>query len=277
MAIPSFVAVAEDRNTGSAITLPVPAGAAGELLVAVLGVKINPSTSTPAGWTPIIAGFNGCVSASDPSIGIRAQLSAWWKVSDGTETSVSFTLDTAGNISQASGGVLRYSGADTTDPIDVFACGNGTSAAPTAPSVTTTSNDDRVLRLVVSDADDAKSLFTTEPATKRFEIESSVPFGPGASVTSEAVVTAASDEGQATAGPTGTAAWALPSSDQWAAMTVAIKPASTGGNGGTEPSGCLGAILALIKRILEAIANAIKKLVEALTGWWRRRKGTGGK
>jgi hypothetical protein len=54
-------------------------------------VKQNPSPATPAGWTPIIAGFNQCVSASDPSIGIRAQLNSWWKIADGSETSVTFT------------------------------------------------------------------------------------------------------------------------------------------------------------------------------------------
>ncbi len=254
MAVPTFVGVSEDRNGtpqgSSSLTLPVPSGSAGELLVAVVGVKINPSTTTPAGWTPIIAGFNGCTSASDPGLGIRAQLSAWWKISDGTESSVSFTFGP--NVSQGSGGVLRYAGADPASPIGPFSCDKGSSAAPTAPSVDTVSSDNRILRLVVSDADQAKSLFTSEPATKRFEIESTTVFGPGTAYTIDAVVTAASDAPQAGAGATGTAAWALPSIDQWAAMTVAIQPPADGGG---QP-GC-GAIIA---RVVEALRELLERL-----------------
>jgi hypothetical protein len=261
MAVPSFVGVAEGRNGtpegAGSLTLSVPAGSSGDLLVAVVGVKVNPSTTTPAGWIKIIAGFNGCTSTSAPQEGIRAQLSTWWKIADGSETSATFSFG-AGVTRQASGAILRYSGADPSSPIDASACGSGTSAAPAAPSVTTTSADDRILRMVVSDADDAKSLFTSEPATKRFEIESTTVFGAGSSYTSEAVITAGSDEAQAAAGATGTAAWALPSADQWAAQTVAIKPSA--GGGGEDQEGCVAAIIAVIRRILEGIINAIKNL-----------------
>ncbi|NND74271.1 MAG: hypothetical protein HKN44_04625 [Ilumatobacter sp.] len=274
MAIPTFVGVTEGRNgdpegSGS-LTLTVPAGAAGDLLVAVVGVKVNPSTSTPAGWTPIIAGFNGCVSASDPQIGIRAQLSSWWKISDGSETSVTVSFG-AGVTRQAAGGVLRYSGADSANPIDAFGCDKGTSTGPTAPTVTTTTADDRVLRLVASDADDAQSLFTTEPATKRFELASTSVFGPGSSYTGDAVVVAASDAGQAAAGASGTAAWALPSADQWAAQTVAIRSAGGGGNGDAQ-EGCLAAIVAIIRKIIEAIIAAINKAIKALVAWIKRKR-----
>ncbi len=278
MAVPAFVGVADDRNgspqgTGS-LALSVPPGASGDLLVAVVGVKVNPSTTNPSGWTPIIAGFNGCVSASDPQIGIRAQLSAWWKISDGTETSVSVTFG-AGVIRQASGGVLRYSGADPTNPIGGQGCDKGTSTTPTAPSITTTTADNRIVRLVVSDTDDADGEYTAEPATKRFEIPSTSVFGPGSSYTEDAVVTAASDAEQPSAGPTGTASWTLPATDQWASMTVAIQPA-----GVTDAQeGCLAAIIALIRKILEAIIDAIKKAIEALVGWIKgllgRRKKNG--
>ena len=257
MAVPSFVGVAEDRNGNpqgtTSITLPIPSGSDGDLLIAVLGVKENPSTATPAGWTPIIAGFNGCTSGQDPSIGIRAQLSAWWKIAAAGDTQVQFTWG-AQVIKQASGAVLRYSGADAANPIGPSNCDKGTSAAPTAPSVTTTSADNRVVRIAVTDADDAKSLFTSEPATKRFEIESTSVFGPGSSYTSEALVTAGSDAPQAAAGPTGTVAWALPSDDQWAAMTFSIQP-------GTEvPPGCVAALVEIIRRIWQSIIDAINRL-----------------
>ena len=162
----------------------------------------------------------------------------------------------AGVTKQASGAVLRYSGADATNPVDVSGCDKGSTAAPTAPSVTTTSADDRVVRLVVSDAEDARSLFTSEPATKRFEIESTSVFGPGSSYTIDAVVTAGSDAPQAAAGPSGTAAWALPVAEEWAAQTVAIRSADVG----AAQEGCARAIADVIRRIWESIVNGINSL-----------------
>lgn len=235
MAVPSFVGVADDRNANPqgtpSLTVPVPSGSAGDLLIAVVGVKDNPSTTTPQGWTAIIAGFNGCTSATEAGLGIRAQLSAWWKFA-GSETSVSFSFGP--NAIQAAGAVLRYAGTDPTSPIGPHACDKGADAAPTAPSVSTVSADNRIVRLVVADGDQARSLFTSEPATKRFELASTSVFGPGSSYSIDAVVVAGSDAGHAPAGPTGTAAWALPSTEQWATITVAVQPPA---GGATQP-GC---------------------------------------
>lgn len=276
MTVPTFVGVQSGRNgspqgTGS-LTLDVPAGASGDLLVAIVGVKLNPSTTTPAGWTPIIAGFNGCTTASESGTGIRGQLSTWWKVSDGSETSVTVSFG-AGVIRQASGAVLRYSGVDTTNPIDVSSCDKGTSSAPAAPSVTTTTADDRILRVVVADAEQAKSLFTSEPAAARFNIASTSVFGPGSSYTTDAVVTGGADEGQAAAGPTGTAAWALPIAEQWAAQTVAIRPAANQTDPDPVPNGCLAVILEILRKIFEAIRKALAALARWLKGLRNRRSG----
>ena len=76
MAVPLFVGAAEGRNAtpegSTSLTLPIPPGSDGDLLIAVVGVKENPATTTPSGWTPIIAGFNGCTSGTDTGYGIRA-------------------------------------------------------------------------------------------------------------------------------------------------------------------------------------------------------------
>ncbi len=277
MTVPAFVGVAEGRNgnpqaSGNTLTISVPSGAAGELLVAVIGVKTNPSTATPSGWTPIIAGFNQCVSGTDPQTGIRAQLNTFWRVADGSETSVTVNFG-AGVIHQASGAVLRYSGVDTNNPIDVSACDNGVSASPTAPSITTTVPDDRVIRAAVADTEDAKSVFTSEPATARFNHESTSVFGPGSSYTIDAVVTGGSDEPQATVGPTGTASWSLPAAEQWAAQTVAIRSADVG----AAQEGCAAAIVAIIRRIWESIINGINSLFKKGSAKMKeRREGTGG-
>ena len=206
------------------ITVGVPPGPAGDLLIFLVGVKINPSTTMPAGWTPIVAGFNDAICASDPSIGIRCQLSAFWRVSDGTETSVSVTFGPS-VVRQASGAVLRYSGADTTSPIGTHATQKATDSNVVAPSVTTSEADNTVLFVALTDADDAQSLFTSQPPTARFQQESTAPFGPGSSYTNDAVVLAASDRSYAAAGATGTVSWTLPAAEQYRTLSIPIRPA----------------------------------------------------
>lgn len=281
MAVPTFVAVGSDRNATpegtTSLTLPVPAGSAGELLIAVVAVKINPSTTTPAGWTPIVAGFNQNTCAPAAGVGIPCQLSTWWKIADGTESSISVTFGP--NPRQGAGAVLRYAGAHPTNPIAHHAIANGSSATPTAPALVTTSPDNLIVRAVVADADQAKSLFTAEPATARFELASTTVFGPGSSYTTDAVVVAGSDAPQPTPGDTGTAAWSLPSSDQWAAITIAVQPAEDpgGGDGDDQPSGCLAIIIAILKWILRAILRLLgllwKAIVAGFRSWRRRRSG----
>jgi hypothetical protein len=270
MAVPSFVGVEEGRNATpegtTSLSVAVPSGSAGDLLIAVVGVKDNPSTTTPQGFTPIIAGFNGCTSGTDTGYGIRAQLSAWWKIADGSETAISVSFGP--NPRQAAGAVLRYAGTDPTTPIGESACDKGSSASPTAPSVNTVSADNRVVRLVVADGDQARSLFTAEPATKRFELASTSVFGPGSSYSIDAVVVAGSDAAQAAAGATGTAAWTLPSLDQWAAITLAIQPPADGAG----QSGCAELIVRIIRIIIAAILAALRRLFEWLKGLLGRRR-----
>ncbi|MGI9645004.1 MAG: hypothetical protein ACR2O6_06825 [Ilumatobacteraceae bacterium] len=103
-----------------------------------------------------------------------------------------------------------------------------------------------------------------------------VVFGPGSSYTPDACVTAGSDAGQASPGPTGTASWALPSSDQWAAQTIAIRP-----DGFTDAQqGCAAVIVEFVRRIWEAIRDAVtggSKAVSAEVDKRRRGKGDDGK
>lgn len=225
---PGFVGVETD-NTGAAqtsLSVNLPAGAGGDLLVAVLGVKINPSTVTPSGWNavPGFAGFNGATCGSDQE-GIACQLAVFWRFADGGEgTSVTFTW--GGTLRQAAGAVLRYNNTDTVAPIGPAAEQNGASAETvTAPSIVTTAANSRVLRLAVAEAQDAESLLLTPPATERFNIPSFSPFSSGNSLIEDALVMAGSDAVQAAAGASGTAAWTLPSpGDEYVAASIAIQP-----------------------------------------------------
>ncbi len=218
---PSFVGVATAtgaNDNSTSVTVPVPAGAAGDLLVAVIGVKINPSTPIPTGFTavPGFGGFNQAICPSEAPDGIRCQLSVSWKISDGTETSISVVFGP--NPRQSVGAVLRYSGTDTTNPIGVTGTGNGVSTSPTAPSITTSVPNTRVLRVALADVDQAGGVFGSPPATSRFNVGSRTPLN------SESVALAASDAEFLAAGATGTAAWTLPSADGWLAASFEILP-----------------------------------------------------
>jgi hypothetical protein len=235
------------KNGGTSLSIPVPAStqgqASGDLLVAVLGVKVNPPTSGPSGWTAVsgMGGFNGATCASDQE-GIACQLTVFYKLASGSETSASFSW---GSTYQAAGAVLRYSRIDASSPIGDTGIQNGTSSSPTAPSVTTVRSESRVLSVALSEADDVRDSLTDlvlggAPTTPRFNLVSfpaasvdpSNGCGPplsGCSYIMDAVGLAASDIRRKTAGATPTVSWTLPGNDQWVAVTIEIKrPPDTG-------------------------------------------------
>lgn len=227
---PTFVGVQTARTTGSgfggastSLTVSVPAGTSGDLLIAVLGVGVNPSTATPSGWTPILAGFNAAPCATESGLGIRCQLNTWYRIADGTETSVTFTW--GGTFRQAAGAVLRYSDADTVNPIGAHATQSGTSTTPTAPSVTVPA-DTRVLRIAVADINDADSVFTATPAVSRFNL-ASTSTSPGDTFDEDGLVLGGSDSLFAAGGATGTASWSLPATEQWRTISIPILPVPT--------------------------------------------------
>jgi hypothetical protein len=217
---------------------------AGDLLIAVLGAKINPAVSGPPGWTviPQINGFNTAICASDDE-GIACNMTAYYKIADGSEQSVQFGFP-GGSPIQAAGAVMRYSRVDAASPIGAVGRQPGSSNAPTSPSITTTRADSRVLRLAISEADNVRNsltntVLTAEPPFARFNILSFPPAstdlatgcGPplsGCSYTNEAVGLAASDTVQQSVGATPTLSWSLPGTEQWLGVTIEIKkPADT--------------------------------------------------
>lgn len=232
------------KNGAMSLSIPVPAStvgtAKGDLLLALAAVKINPALTAPAGWTviPQINGFNTAICGSDGE-GIACNLTAYYKIAAGDETSVVFGWPTEGAPRQAAGAVLRYSRIDASAPIGAIGTQAGSSNTPTAPAVTTTRSESRVLRIAVSEADNVRNSLTTtilsgDPATSRFNILSFPPAsvslatgcGPplsGCSYTNEAVGLAASDDGQKNAGASGTATWSLPGTEQWLGVTIEIK------------------------------------------------------
>lgn len=94
--------------------------------------------STPAGWTPILR--------TDAPTATNMSMRSYYKVisnagGEPVNYTFNFTLASNGNPAtiRAAGGLIRYSGVNNADPLDVFAGANGTdSASPftvTAPTV----------------------------------------------------------------------------------------------------------------------------------------------
>ena len=223
--VPTFEGVAASTPGGT--LLPVPPStngtAAGDLLVAVVGVEVNPSTSFPGGWTAVAGhgGFNGatCTSDGDPP-GINCQLSVYWKIANGTETSVSVSFGPGTH--HAAGAVLRYSRFSVTNPIGNVNSQNGT-GNPVAPAITTAQEDTRLIRVAVGDTNpgaggDTQTPLLSGPENQRFSVQSSTP-----QVIARTVQAAGSGRGQRTAGPSGTATW-TGGGGNWVASTIAIRP-----------------------------------------------------
>lgn len=209
-------AVTQSGGTVNSLTVTKPSGVAeGDLLVAVLSSNLEAiSISGGAAWTlrASVANtgfcriFTSVAGASEPS-------------------SYTIATDDLDN-DQFGGTIFRVSGADTSSPVDVYGTNTGTSSTPTAPSITTTVAD---TLLFVGHALDANRLatpdtgFPTGYTGGRHEQTDS----PAACVHGSAY------KSQASAGSTGTAAFTCDSSDTWAALQLAIKPAA--GGGGPDP------------------------------------------
>ena len=167
------------------------------------GPVTTPTVVTaPAGWTQVTDGQSAA-----------GRLTTFWRLAAaGDPVSWSFGLSQS---TKAVGGIVGYSGADTTAPIDAFATGvSGSGGSHVAPSVTTTGVDRTVLSLVAVEAAAALA----EPATTLERVD----------IAGGAVVPTVSlgvfDVGQAVAGATGarTATSAVAPS---ATATIALRPA----------------------------------------------------
>ena len=137
---------AKAGTDGSSLTIAAPAStSAGDLLVAAVATDGDTSASLAPpggqGWTEIDITDNGN----------EVTLGAWWKLAGASEPSQQFTWSGA---EQAYAWTMRFTGHDSTDPIDVSNGSNTTSSSPTSPAVTTTVDSALILRLGAFDEDD---------------------------------------------------------------------------------------------------------------------------
>ena len=120
-------------NGATSLTIPVPAGVQqGDVLVAAIGVRGNPTITPPAGWTLVVNTPNGTTMREAVFVhvvGATAEPSSYaWTFS----------------VSQpAAGGMAAYSGVNTAAPVDAFlGQANASSGSITAPSVNTSGPGD---------------------------------------------------------------------------------------------------------------------------------------
>ena len=163
------------------VSIPVPPGenGSGDLLVAILGAPGNPNTSGPEGWTsvPGFGGFNGALCQSDGQ-GTACQLTVFYKIADGSESTASFSW---GGRRQAAAAVVRFSNVDVNEPIGAVDQQRGSSDTPRAPTIDTTRDGSRALRIAVGELDEAGRFLrgavalADEPPSSRLSIVSFPP------------------------------------------------------------------------------------------------------
>ncbi len=194
-------------NTATSVTVTNPAGTAvGDLLIGIVAVNAQPADlSASAGWTELDEG--NCAGGAN-----TCRMAIFYRYYDGTGASVTFSWN--GVARKAIAGVLRYTGAAGVPAVGTAATGN--SAAPTAPSVTTSVANTRIVRVFAAGNDVLSGAPYPGDHTGRYALQ----LGGGGSD----LASGAADRVQAAAGATGTAAFALTAAANWRAQTVVVTP-----------------------------------------------------
>ncbi len=221
---PAFAGSASAVNAANVTSLSVakPANTqANDLLIFIVAIDgdsnnsaINTPTGGTGGWTLVNEG--GCAGAG----GGACRLGVWRRIAlagDPATYSVTWT-----GSEEVTGVILRYTGVSTATPIDISSSGTGTSTTPTAPTATTTVANTRVLRIYAAD-NDVTAIADDNPYPTglrgRFNLASSA-------TDADAVTSGAAETLQATAGATGAVSFEIDDSQEWRAVTVAIRPDS---------------------------------------------------
>lgn len=193
----------------NSFAMPIPTHSSGDLLIAVIGTN-NPSADVfvPTGWS------SPSSTAEQTTGGNSARI--LWRISDGTEGS---TVTVSFNGFFAITAVVHaIAGAHATTPIRVYSFDSGLGGTPTAPSVTGTSGDRRLLMGAYNITGTAN---TPTGFTKRGDVS-----GTSSTRTEAALFTENSD---LTGGATGTADINNGVFTYWYAFTVTLQPAAAGG------------------------------------------------
>ena len=193
------------------LTINVPAGTTtGDVMIASVAVLPSAVTITPpSGWTSL--------NRVDQTAGNDSTQEIFYRVAGGSEPA-SYTWTFSGGIGGAAGGILSYSGVDTTSPIDVYG-GNPTPSGTshTASGVITTVDN----AMLVSVHSYSSAETWTPPAGMTEEVDAATLTTPNAAGISLEM----NDVIQAAVGATGDKiATAGGNADTGVAQILALKP-----------------------------------------------------
>jgi hypothetical protein len=193
------------NQTATSLVLPRPAEVvAGDVMVATLDGRGNPSFVAPGGWTLIRLDAHGYV----------VRKATYYKVATGSEPA-SYTWTWSG-VQAAAGGILAFANVDAGSPIVAHsgATSSGSSTSITAPSVSTIGGS-----MVVGLFDTAQNTTVGPPAglTEWFESTSNTGSYP--------VVSEAAGALQAAAGATGSRVATAGKPAQNIGQLIALRPA----------------------------------------------------
>jgi hypothetical protein len=197
-------------STGGAtsLTIGAPTGVvAGELEIASVSTQGTSVITPPSGWTQII----------DTQVGTSLQQASFWHLAGASEGTSTWTF---GSSSKAAGGIVAYSGVDTTSIVDAAAAQTGTSGtSATIPSVASVYSGDLVLG--IGSFNNSGTLIAGTSTTKRYSSTLATTNGP-ALLAQDATHSSTG----ATAAQTITD---LSSATAWAGQVIALKAASATG------------------------------------------------
>lgn len=203
-----FESVATNTGASGTTTLTInnPTGTAlDDLLLAVIATKeSNTNITAPVGWVELYEVANGN----------HTDLATFWKVADASDVSATdFDFGLASD-KEVAGAVLRYSGVDTSSPIDISSAvsGGGKTNSPISPDVTTTVDDALVVR-IFSQKDNKKDVTPPSGTVERVDLNNN-----------DKITIGVADATQAVAGATGTAAFTGNDNKEWVGATVALAP-----------------------------------------------------
>ena len=205
----AFVGKASGMTAGggaTSLSLGKPTGvASGNVEIATLALLGSATITPPSGWTQIV---------STP-VGTTQSQTSFWHVAGSSEGTTTWTFSAS---TQAAGGIVAYSGVDTTSIVDAAAAGTGTSGTTaTVPSVTTTYAGDLVLG--IGSFNNSGALTASAGTTSRYNAHT--PSGP--TILAEDLI-------QASAGASATQTITDASSaTAWIGQVITLKDASAAG------------------------------------------------
>lgn len=198
-----------DHVTYTNLTLDTPSSvSAGDVMIASIVVNGGSAVgiTPPSGWTQIARTDND----------VNVTLVTYWKAASASEpSSYSWVLNTQ---TRAVGGITRYSGVSTTNPIDASSGNTGFSNSATTTSVATADPNEEVVAIYGTDVN--KTLGTPAGMTQEYA-QTHTTLGP---------TIAANDVLQTAAGSSGVNTSSIDphASRYWVAQQIALRSPSPG-------------------------------------------------